>query len=175
MIESVLLSSVLGALAPREAPFTPVRLSRSYIQHLVAPPAEIFPLLGPAGERKWAKGWNPRFLYPATAPDEEGSVFATPHETGETYWVLSRFDRAALKVQYVQFRPGERITVIQVALAPDGARGTAAEVRYTWTVLAPSSLPFLEAHRGHAFDDAMADWESQINACLARAAGEPRP
>ena len=38
------------------------------------PYAEAAPLFGPEGERPWAgKHWNPQFLYPQPAHDEQGA------------------------------------------------------------------------------------------------------
>ena len=167
MIVAVL---VLGMAAAANAPAPGTvqgRLTRSYTQHLAAPPGEVFPLLGPVGEKKWGgEGWTPRFIYPVGGADEAGCVFATGAPDAETIWMLTTFDRTAGRVEYVQMTPGMRVTRLQIDLRPEGSEGTTAEIRYTWTSLSDKNEAFLAMHAGPAFDHAMAQWEGAVNAYL---------
>jgi hypothetical protein len=48
MIQLILILGAVNTASP--APFVPPRLTRSYTQHLDAPPGVVFPLLGPVQE-----------------------------------------------------------------------------------------------------------------------------
>jgi hypothetical protein len=50
----VLSAAVASTPAAGPAPFGPAHLTRTAVQRYPAPPAAVFPLLGPAGETRWA-------------------------------------------------------------------------------------------------------------------------
>ena len=56
----------------------PNRVSRSYTQHLGAPPTEVFPLLCPVREAEWVKDWRPRLVLSDSGFAEPDCVFITP-------------------------------------------------------------------------------------------------
>jgi hypothetical protein len=170
MIQLILLLGALGMDSASPAPFVPVRLTRSYTQHLDAPPGVVFPLLGPVQEKKWAHGWDPVFVYPPGGADERGCVFTTGG--GASVWILTVFDEASLRVEYVQVTAGLRVAELRITLAAAGAAGTVAVISYTWTGLSPRSNEFIEAHRGPRFEEGMREWESGFNAYLKGRAKE---
>jgi hypothetical protein len=159
-----------GAPTVRPEADTSNHLTRTYTQHLAGTTDEVFPLLGPIGEKRWAQGsWNPTFVHPPRGADEVGCVFTTRAQDGhETVWVLTRFTRSH-EVEYVQVTPGLRVTQLQIALAPDGPGHSAAAITYIWTALSPEGQAWLDAHRGEQFDESMAEWEQAVNAYLHRA------
>jgi hypothetical protein len=170
-----LTTLLLGTLAayspatspPAGGPTSVTRLTLSYTQHLAAPPEEVFPLLGPAGEKKWAHdGWAPKFVYPPTGVDEQGCVFTTGGPDGESVWMLTTFDARRRRVEYLEVTPGARVTEIRIALLPEGRDRTAAKVTYTWTALSDAGSRFIAAHRGAVFEQSMAEWETRLNAYL---------
>ncbi len=170
MIQLILLLGALDLGTAGPPAFVPVRLTRSYTQHLDAPPGVVFPLLGPVQEKKWAHGWNPAFVYPPGGADERGCVFTTGGDTN--VWILTVFDETSLRVEYVQVVAGVRVTELRITLAAAGAAGTAAAISFTWTGLSARGIEFIEAHRGPLFEEGMGEWESGFNAYLRARAKE---
>jgi hypothetical protein len=164
----LLLGALLGSLQVTVPSVAPVaRLTQSYIQHLAAPPERVFPLLGPAGEKKWADhDWTPRFVYPPTGVDEPGCIFTTRGPHGESVWVLTAFDERRGRVEYLEVTPGVLVTEIRIVLLPEGEAGTAATITYTRTALSVAGRKVIATHRGTAFTRAMAEWERVLNAYL---------
>src|ERR1700751_2181137 len=71
------------------------------------PYAQAAPLFGPEGERPWAgKHWDPQFLYPQPAHDEQGAVFTVHHGPVTAVWVNTLFDLEARHFIYAYFIPG---------------------------------------------------------------------
>ena len=167
---SLVLAAVLAPPAPATPPpFVPARLTRTAVQRYAAPPPAVFPLLGPAGETRWAgDDWKPAFLWPRDARDERGAVFTTGKTGRETIWLLTVYDDKALRIAYVQVSPGHHVAELEVRLQGEGS-GTRADVTYTWTGLSEAGNAFVDAHRGSHFDDAMAGWERELQEYLAHA------
>jgi hypothetical protein len=170
MLQLILLLGALDMGSASPAPFVSMRLTRSYTQHLDAPPGVVFPLLGPVQEKKWAPGWDPAFVYPPGGADERGCVFTTGG--GPSVWTLTVFDEPSLRVEYVQVTAGVRVAELRITPAAEGAAGTAAVICYTWTSLSARSNEFIEAHRGPRFEGGMQEWESGFNAYLKGRAKE---
>ena len=99
----------------------------SFVAH--APLEVAWPLFGAEGERAWAPGWDPAFIWPAGPADQEGMVFKISHELGTAIWVNTAFDSRAKRIQYVYVIPEVVVTVISLRLL---ARGQATEVAVTY-------------------------------------------
>jgi hypothetical protein len=131
------------------------------------PYADAAPLFGPEGERPWAgKHWDPRFLYPQPAHDEQGAVFTVHHGSVTAVWVNTLFDLEARHFQYVYFIPDIMVTTIDVRFTSSDAGSTGVHVVYTRTALTPegddhvATLTAADKTAGH-------DWQSAIDAYLA--------
>ena len=140
-----------------------------------APYAEACPLFGPEGERVWAgKHWDPQFVYPLHAHDEEGAVFTVKHGPFTAVWVNTAFDIAGRHFQYVYFMPDVMVTVIDVRFTVPDAAATQVDVTYTRTALSMAGNEHVDAmtdgDRG-----AGQDWQRAIDAYLEsrKAAGTP--
>jgi hypothetical protein len=81
-----------------------------------APLAVTWPLFGADQERAWAPGWNPAFVWPVNAIDQEGMVFKVPHGDKTAVWVNTALDRAANRIQYVYVLPDVAVTYSRTAL-----------------------------------------------------------
>jgi hypothetical protein len=72
-------TTALGASALAQSPAPAPQLMRTQTAFDIVvrlPYAEAAPLFGPEGERLWAgKHWDPQFIYPQQAHDEQGAVF----------------------------------------------------------------------------------------------------
>jgi len=131
-----------------------------------APVDVAFPLFGAEGERAWAPGWDPRFVWPADATDLAGMVFSVAHEDKTAIWVNTAFDRAANRIQYVYVIPDVVVTVITLNLTPRGP-STHVSVSYERTALTGSAE---ELVRQMARNDKKSgpDWAEQINGYLKK-------
>ncbi len=146
-----------------------MRTQTSFDLTVPAPYAEAAPLFGPEGERAWAGAhWNPIFLHPQPAHDEEGAVFTVRFGQHDAVWINTAFDLAAHHFQYVYFMPGLLVTTIDVRFTPANAV-THVHVTYTRTAIAPDGNAAVEEFT--AIDrKAGAEWQAALDNCLAQRA-----
>jgi hypothetical protein len=123
-------------------------------------------LFGADKERVWSPGWNPKFVHPVPAADEEGMVFTVAHDHLKAGWVNTEFDLKNGRIQYVYVIPDALVTVITLRLQPHGDH-TQVEVEYDRTALSAEA----DAHVRHLAEGDRTsgpEWERQVNAYLAR-------
>src|SRR5579875_1875413 len=73
----------------------PIQLRTTFQFHLPVPPSQAAQFFGPEGERCWAGGqWDPHFLYPQPAHDQQDAVFTIAHGSYKMLWVNTAFDPA---------------------------------------------------------------------------------
>jgi hypothetical protein len=131
-----------------------------------APMDEVAPLFGADKERVWAPGWNPQFVHPMPAADQQGMVFTVAHDHLQAAWVNTEFDMKNGRVQYVYMIPDALVTMITLQLTPEGNQ-TRVEVEYDRTALSAET----DAHVRHMADGDRTsgpDWEKQVNEYLER-------
>jgi hypothetical protein len=147
-------AATLGALHTRE--------QFDFIAH--APLHVAWPLFGADAERAWAPGWDPAFIWPAKAIDQEGMVFKIAHGERTAVWVNTAFDRASNRIQYVYVIPDIVITVISLRLVAlrDSTR---VEVTYERTALGDAAHDLVRAmaERDKAAGE---EWSRQIGSHL---------
>jgi hypothetical protein len=133
----------------------------SFTFRVPAPYAVVAPLFGAHEERRWAKGWDPEFIFPQPARDVEGMVF----RVGDTIWINTIFDLGRGRVQYVNVATGEIVTRIDIRLH-DQSGTTAVDVTYERTALTESAL---DAARELADADRKKapEWESSIRGAVS--------
>ena len=71
--------------------FQPVRVKRTYVQTLNAPPDSVFPLLCPVRETEWVNGWVPRLVITSSGYIEPDCVFVIPDKPQESIWVVTQW------------------------------------------------------------------------------------
>lgn len=133
-----------------------------------APMEQVAPLFGAEKERVWAPGWDPHFIHPLPASDEQGMVFAVAHGHLKSVWVNTEFDPKSGRIQYVYVIPDALVTVITLKLSPGGNQ-TGIEVEYERTALSAEA----DAHVRHLAEQDRAsgpDWEKQVNGYLQKGA-----
>ncbi len=158
-------AAVAGQVAPQaKEPLMHTKTSFTLVVH--APYAEAAPLFGPEGERVWAgKHWDPQFVYPLPAHDEEGAVFTVKHGPFTAVWVNTAFDVAEQHFQYVYFMPDVMVTAIDVRFKVRDAAATQVNVVYARTALSTAGNEHVAAmtegdrSAGH-------DWQKAIDAYL---------
>jgi hypothetical protein len=92
------------------------------------------PLFGAEKERAWAAGWNPTFLWPASAKDQPGMVFTIAHGEKTAVWLAPMYDVTGGLIQYAYVIPDVMAVLITVKLTPQD-RWTHVAVRYERTAL----------------------------------------
>ena len=79
-----------------------------------APRNRVFELVTPEGERRWAPGWDPRYL---TASKLE---FHTVFETGGAHhrriWIIDSVDVSSGHIRYVALQPDTQVATIDVTV-----------------------------------------------------------
>ncbi len=152
-----------AALKPSQA----LRTQTTFDLVVHAPYAETAPLFGPEGERAWAgKHWNPQFVYPAPANDEDGAVFTVQHGPLSAVWVTTIFDVPGRHFQYVYFLPDLMVTRIDVRFTPLDASTTKVNVVYTRTALTPDANDHVTT-MSEGDKKSGPEWQSAIDSCLA--------
>jgi len=137
-----------------------------------APYEQTFPLFGAWEEKKWAEGWDPQFLYPSPARDQQGMVFTVEHKDMSAVWMNTAFDQAAGHVQYVYVVNDAMITLIDIHLAKAGATETHVSVAYERTALTPEASDHV-AHFAKGDASSGAKWEEAINGYFAKVKAAP--
>lgn len=156
---------------PHVQPLT--RQTTSFDLAVRLPLAQTAPLFGPEGERAWAGShWNPEFIYPKPAHDEQGAVFSIHHGAITATWVCTAFDLDARHYQYVYFLPGLMVTTIDVRFKPLSEDTTSVNVTYTRTAIAPEGNEHVAA-MSDGDKNAGKEWQQAIDEYLANAAPTP--
>lgn len=141
--------------------------TREQFSFVANAPFEVaWPLFGADKERAWAPGWQPVFLWPEKAFDQEGMVFEIRHGDRNAVWINTAFDRMAGRIQYVYVIPDVVATVITLKLMPV-SDSTIIDVVYERTALLRAANDVVKQM---AARDRVADmeWGLQINGYLSR-------
>jgi hypothetical protein len=134
-------------------------------------PEDAFELFTPDGERRWAHGWDPRFLVNEADVAEPGTVFVTEHEGRNSIWTVVSVKRGA-SIFYSVVTLGERCGLVTVCCS-DAPKGCRVEVRYDMTSLTPDANDRLD-HVATGFDSLLADWERAIVDALGNSPHRPK-
>ena len=134
---AAITAAAIGSCALAQSPSPQLRRTHTAFDLVVhLPYAEAAPLFGPEGERAWAgKHWDPQFLYPQPAHDEQGAVFTVHHGLVTAVWVNTIFDLEAHYFQYVYFIPDIMVTTIDVRFTPSTSTTTQVHVEYMRTAI----------------------------------------
>jgi len=156
---------IMAASTMSEQQAAPVRVTNSFQFVVKAPMERAAPLFGPEGERCWAgKHWDPKFIYPQPAHDEQGAVFTVQHGPHTSVWVNTIFDLKGGRMQYVALISDALVSVIDVRLTPVD-KTTHVEVTYSRTALTPDANEDVKA-MGAQDSNSGPEWEASIAACL---------
>jgi hypothetical protein len=167
-IATVAIMTNTLAQSPTQSADPLARQTTSFDLIVHLPLEQTAPLFGPLGELAWAGGhWNPEFIYPQPAHDQEGAVFSIHHGPYTATWVCTAFDLDARHFQYVYFLPGLMVTTIDVHFKPVDANGTAVNVIYTRTAIAPEGNAHVAA-MSDGDKNAGAEWQLAIDEHLAK-------
>ena len=132
-----------------------------------APYEQVFPLFGALEEKKWAKGWEPEFVYPTPAHDQQGMVFTRKHGGMSSVWTCTAFDEATGHVQYVYVVDDAMVTLIDIHVVRAGPAETRVSVVYERTALQPEANEHV-AHMAKGDAGSGSEWAEAINGYLAK-------
>ena len=119
---------------------TPAHVVNSFDLTVALPYEKAATLFGPEGERPWAgPTWDPHFIYPQPARDQQGAVFTIAHGDHTAIWVNTLFDLNAHHFQYVYVIPEVMTATINVLFHSIDASHTAVHVTYARTALTPEA------------------------------------
>ncbi len=135
-----------------------------------APLEQAAPLFGANEERKWAPEWNPQFIYPVPAHDQQGMVFRIEHGDHSAVWINTAFDLAAGHIQYTYVLNDAMATLIDIHLTRDSALKTGVTVAYERTALIPEANEHVQ-HFAEGDKKAGKEWEDAINGYFAKRHG----
>jgi hypothetical protein len=144
----------------------PKRVIRSYIQHLDAAPADVFPLLCPVREADWIEGWDPLLVISNSGLAEADCVFITANDPGTAIWYITRHEPEAGFVEMIKITPTETACRLSIQLRSVGD-GCEATVTYSHTSLGPEGDRFISSFTEEHYRQFMKDWEARMNHFLA--------
>jgi hypothetical protein len=139
------------------------RVTRSYVQHLVAPIDRVMPLLTAARENEWAAMFQPHILHPGEPPGGRHGVFVTGTMPEETLWTMTEFDPERGRVAYFRTIPRKIAVHIDIRLEPHGPSGSRATVTYTYSALGPEGNARVDAITEEKYREQMTEWETALN------------
>jgi hypothetical protein len=139
------------------------RVTRRYVQHLHAPPAQVMPLLTAARENEWAAMFQPRILHAGEPPGGLRGVFQTGDGADETLWTMTDYDTATGHVAYFRTVPGVLAVHIEIQLEPDGEAACRAIVAYTYSALSAAGNARVEAMTEERYVAQMVEWEKALD------------
>ena len=153
----------------------PVRVTRTFTQHLAAEPSRVLPLLCPVREAEWIEGWDPLAVWTESGVAEPDCVFVTATEGENAVWFVTRHEPIQGFVEMLKVTPGVTACRLTIRLVRD-SEGTAASVTYSHTSLGPAGDEFVDGFTDEYYAQFMRDWESRLNHFLATGkmlCGEP--
>jgi hypothetical protein len=151
----------------------PNRISRTYTQRLVAPPAAVVPLLCPVREADWIPGWDPVLVISPSGVAERDCVFVTSASPQDSIWYVTRHDPARGRVEMIKITPAVTACRLQIELRPAAGGGCEADVTYTHTSLGPQGDEFLRGFTEESYVRGMRLWEARLNHYLSHGAALP--
>ena len=141
---------------------SPVRVSRTYIQSLIAAPEKVFPLLCPVREMEWVNNWNPRLVISISGLVEPDCVFVMPDEPNDSIWVVTQWNPDLFLVEFLKVTPGFTVGKIDIQLREKEGQ-TLAEITYCFTALSLEGSEFVNQFTEDYYESFMKEWESEMN------------
>jgi hypothetical protein len=124
---------------------------------------EAFPLFSAKSEMEWDPDWRPEFVFPPTGdPSPDGGVFLVRGNDRESVWVMTVYDTAERRVQYVRVTPGHSVGQLWISVTPLQAAQSQVKVTYRLTGLSTTGNSFVEKWKTE-FPDTVHDWEAVLN------------
>ena len=170
LFSAVILSIKAAAQEPAVSTGAALHTHTEFRFTVDAPFDQVAPLFGANEERKWSPGWNPQFIYPTPARDQQGMVFKVAHGQLTSIWVNTAFDLVAGHIQYAYVLNDAMSTLIDIHVTRQSTKRTAVTVVYERTALIPEAHDHVQ-HFTEGDKEAGKEWGDAINAYFAKATG----
>ena len=165
------LALVQAVLAGEAGSAAPEQRTQAFTIRLNGSVAEVTPLFGPVREVEWAPDWSPHFIYPAEGVQREGAVFTTASaHGGDRLWLLTTYDVANGRVDYVVVTPAFAANEIRIRVVPDGEQHCKATITYRRSALATEGNEEVAKLDAHWAAEQRIHWETAINQALSKGA-----
>ncbi len=169
LVVGLVLAIASVSCVAQEPARTPVAHTRTEFKFTAnAPLEQVAPLFGANEERKWAADWDPQFVYPTPARDQQGMVFRVEHPHHSAVWVNTAYDLAAGHIEYAYVLNDAMATLIDIHLTREGAQKTGVSVVYERTALIPEANEHVQ-HFAKQDERAQKEWEEAISGYLVKA------
>lgn len=146
----------------------PNRVTRTYIQRLVAEPSAVFPLLCPVREADWIEGWDPIFVVTHSGVAEPDCVFVTAATPNNAIWYITRHEHENGFIEMLKITPLVTACKLTIQLRPV-ATGSEAVITYMHTSLGPEGDTFVASFTDDYYRQFIQDWEARVNHYLVHA------
>ena len=133
---------------------------------LPLPVSQAFRFFEPEGERAWAPGWNPVYVYPASGQPEKGMVFTTGEGADHTLWIVLGHAPSAGTVEYARITPGARLAIVRVQCAAVDEERARVTVSYEFTGLSEAGNEYVRSMNEDAFRAFIDSWGEAIRGAL---------
>jgi hypothetical protein len=143
---------------------TALHTKESFTFTVQAPIKEAAPLFGAWKERVWAHEFDPQFIHPVPARDQQGMVFTVSHGQQTAVWVNTEFDLNNGRIRYSYVIPAMMATALFIELRPNG-ESTRVNVTYERTSLSSEGNVRVQQYADRD-RTAGREWEQQINGYL---------
>jgi hypothetical protein len=165
---TVLIPLLLSVRGHAEEPASKLAHTRTEFSFTVdAPFEQVVPLFGAHEERKWAEGWDPQFVYPTPAHDQQGEIFKVAHRQHTSVWINTLFDVVGGHVQYAYVLGDAMATLIDIHATRQGPQKTAVTVVYERTALLPEANDHVQ-HFAKGDANGGNEWGEAMNAYFAK-------
>ena len=166
---SVFIPLLVTVRAHAQEPASALTHTRNEFTFTVdAPFEQVVPLFGAHEERKWAHDWNPQFVYPNPAHDQQGMVFTVAHGHNSSVWINTALDLTAGHIQYAYVLNDAMATLIDIHATRQGPQKTSVAVVYERTALLPEANEHVQ-HFAKGDENAGKEWGDAMNAYFAKA------
>ena len=140
-----------------------------------ADPDNVFALMCPVREYEWEPGWTTNLILSVSGLVEQDCIFTTPggasagssETSAEAIWVTPFHDPEQRRLTMIKITPGECVTRLDIAVAPDRG-GSTATVSYEHTALSAAGRRIVDDHGAANFEAMMEGWKVSIETCLGR-------
>lgn len=141
----------------------PNRRKHTYVQRLVAPPQDVFPLLCPVMETRWVPGWMPSTVLSNCGVIEPGCIFTTAAKPHDAIWIVSRHDPVGHRLEMYKVAPAHSITRLEIDLSGEADGTTSASVAYEVTAIGTAGEKYVEEFTEEWYEGFMQSWEKAMN------------
>lgn len=141
----------------------PYRSEHTYVQTVDAKIDDVFPLLCPVEEIKWAPGWNPELVITESGVVEEDCMFNTATNGSKEFWHFMNYDKKEYSFDLLHLTPGVTHRKLAVTLTPISNTKTACQISETLTALSDEGKKSVDKRTKEKYDEFMKHWEMSIN------------